>query len=123
MQHNVLQEATVEPTDGPTSVATGGPTDGPTERPTGVATGGPTDGPTERPTGGATGGTTNGPTSAATTEPEVVNMCDECKNLPPSPVCGPDGRNHRTQCEAVYCAGIPALDLSDGPCQSVVSNQ
>ena len=65
----------------------------------------------------------DGPVGGATTEPEVVNMCDECKNLPPSPVCGPDGRNHRTQCEAVYCAGIPALDLSDGPCQSVVSNQ
>ncbi len=49
-------------------------------------------------------------------------MCQECELLPPNPVCGPDGRNHKTECAAVYCAGIPAIDLLEGPCQSNVSS-
>ena len=48
-------------------------------------------------------------------------MCQQCEMLPPNPVCGPDGRNHKTECAAVYCAGIPAIALLEGPCQSNVS--
>ena len=40
--------------------------------------------------------------------------------LPPSPVCGPDGRNHKTECAAINCAGAPASEILDGPCQSNV---
>ena len=46
-----------------------------------------------------------------------------CSKYPPSPVCGPDGRNHLSRCAAINCAGIPAVDLLDGPCQSHVWKQ
>jgi len=48
-------------------------------------------------------------------------MCETCSDLPSSPVCGPDFRNHDTECAAVYCAGIAPVDLIDGTCQSLVN--
>ncbi|XP_064392880.1 protein jagged-1-like isoform X2 [Halichondria panicea] len=66
-------------------------------------------------------GCSNGKISCVTIgdcETEEVNMCQQCEMLPPNPVCGPDGRNHKTECAAVYCAGIPAIALLEGPCQS-----
>ena len=50
----------------------------------------------------------------------VPDPCDMCRDQPTSPVCGPDGRNHLSRCTAIYCAGIPAVELKDGPCQSQV---
>ena len=51
----------------------------------------------------------------------MPDPCDMCRDEPTSPVCGPDGRNHLSRCTAIYCAGIPAVELKDGPCQSQVS--
>ena len=48
------------------------------------------------------------------------DTCEKCKRLRPGPVCGPDGRNHLTECAAVNCAGFSPVDLERGPCQSQV---
>ena len=48
------------------------------------------------------------------------DACDRCQELPPGPVCGPDGRNHLTRCSAVNCADFSPVELEGGPCQSQV---
>lgn len=52
----------------------------------------------------------------------ATDPCDACRAMPLDPTCGPDGRNHLSRCTAVRCAGIPAVNLQEGPCQSQVRN-
>ena len=49
-------------------------------------------------------------------------MCEECMNMPSSPVCSVrDGRTFPTRCHALMCQGYEASDLEDGACSERVS--
>ena len=50
------------------------------------------------------------------------DICGKCREGPPDHVCGPGGVNHLSKCAAIHCAGIPPVELNNGPCQNQVGS-